>query len=506
MKGWIHSVMQALTAVVILGLGVFAIDITYLGSIDDNLYAPTSLEVYPDGLAVLEPYSRQIKLFTPEGVITRQVHVPGNIHGLARLSQDTYLVCDRERGTVVSVDVIDRVQADWLGVADGLVAPADLVIYKGTLYVLDAGAGVIFSVDRQGQVTGQLALVDPNGLPIVYASSFDYDPASGRFYIMDQLQSRVCAITSDGRSAGSFGSFGSEDGQLTRGGEISVSPDGRVFVTDRFQGRILVFSSDGEFIGQTGDNPESQRTLAIPTGIDVDENGMLYVASTMGAGINIYYAPVATKPARTVAAWPQFPEDQAEVTSEHLTLVAFAEAEGVDELVVGFDFQLFAESSLQQPVEEAEGVATEAGDQPESAPSRVTATWTPQTELVERKSYFWRTRTRTADTLGDWSAMRSFSVYTLPNEFHLSQNYPNPFNPDTRFSFALPNKCAVVIEVFSLLGRRVKVLTEGEFEAGRHEISWDGTDQTGALVASGVYFYRLRANEFVQSRKMVLLK
>ena len=120
--------------------------------------------------------------------------------------------------------------------------------------------------------------------------------------------------------------------------------------------------------------------------------------------------------------------------------------------------------------------------------------------------YSWRARTQGKDTVGEWSALQSFRLSSLPTEFRLDQNYPNPFNPDTKIGFSLPSQCNVTLEVFSLLGQRVATLHEGSLPAGYHEAIWNGSDDNGSPVATGVYFYRLSAENFVQTKKMVLLK
>jgi DNA/RNA endonuclease YhcR with UshA esterase domain len=94
----------------------------------------------------------------------------------------------------------------------------------------------------------------------------------------------------------------------------------------------------------------------------------------------------------------------------------------------------------------------------------------------------------------------------LPKSFELSQNYPNPFNPATTIEFALPQKEFVTLRVYNLLGQEVAMLLNGEMSAGRHSVRWDGTNGSGRAVPSGIYVYRLRAGEFDQTRRMVLLK
>ena len=89
----------------------------------------------------------------------------------------------------------------------------------------------------------------------------------------------------------------------------------------------------------------------------------------------------------------------------------------------------------------------------------------------------------------------------MPVEFALDQNYPNPFNPTTSISFALPEAGRVTIEIFNVLGQKVENLADGQFGAGYHSVQWDATRHS-----SGVYFYRLTTDEFIESKKMMLIK
>jgi hypothetical protein len=94
----------------------------------------------------------------------------------------------------------------------------------------------------------------------------------------------------------------------------------------------------------------------------------------------------------------------------------------------------------------------------------------------------------------------------LPTSFGLEQNYPNPFNPSTVISFSLPVASNVELTVFNLLGQEVKSVFSGDKSAGHHTVSWDGTNASGGSVSSGIYFYRLEAGSFVETKKMMLLK
>jgi hypothetical protein len=94
----------------------------------------------------------------------------------------------------------------------------------------------------------------------------------------------------------------------------------------------------------------------------------------------------------------------------------------------------------------------------------------------------------------------------VPTAYALDQNWPNPFNPETTLSYALPESGEVELAVFNVLGQKVKTLVSGHQEAGAYEVIWDGSDESGNKVASGIYFYRAKINDFSKTRKMVLLK
>ncbi len=94
----------------------------------------------------------------------------------------------------------------------------------------------------------------------------------------------------------------------------------------------------------------------------------------------------------------------------------------------------------------------------------------------------------------------------IPTDFVLEDNFPNPFNPSTNIRFQLPQQATVALEVFNVLGQKIRSLVDGNLTAGTHTIPWDGRNEVGAAVSSGIYFYRLTAGEFVESKRMLLIK
>ena len=94
----------------------------------------------------------------------------------------------------------------------------------------------------------------------------------------------------------------------------------------------------------------------------------------------------------------------------------------------------------------------------------------------------------------------------LPDSPQLAQNAPNPFNSQTVLSYFLHAPGPARVEVFALSGQRMAVLHQGPQQAGYHRLHWDGRDDTGRLVASGMYLYRLVTGEAVLTRKLILLR
>ncbi len=91
--------------------------------------------------------------------------------------------------------------------------------------------------------------------------------------------------------------------------------------------------------------------------------------------------------------------------------------------------------------------------------------------------------------------------------FSLFQNYPNPFNPSTSIAYTLPQSEKVTLEIYNVLGQKVRTLIRGQRQiANTYRVQWNGEDHSGQRVASGVYFYRLKAGNFIKTRKMMLLK
>lgn len=124
--------------------------------------------------------------------------------------------------------------------------------------------------------------------------------------------------------------------------------------------------------------------------------------------------------------------------------------------------------------------------------------------------YFWRVNATNVLGTSNWSVIRNFTIRTIgikqisseiPGSFKLLNNYPNPFNPVTNIKFDLPKDVFITIKICDLRGREIKTIVNEFKNAGSYIVSFNGSE-----LASGVYFYRIQAGDFVQTKRMVLIK
>ncbi|MCK5453834.1 MAG: T9SS type A sorting domain-containing protein, partial [Calditrichia bacterium] len=110
------------------------------------------------------------------------------------------------------------------------------------------------------------------------------------------------------------------------------------------------------------------------------------------------------------------------------------------------------------------------------------------------------------DTLLVIASFTSIGKVIIPYEYELWQNYPNPFNPVTIIKYQLAQHVKVKLEVFNVLGQKVKTLVDKKLNAGQYTTNWDSKNEIGNPVGSGIYFYRIKAGDYVKTKKMVLMR
>ncbi len=115
--------------------------------------------------------------------------------------------------------------------------------------------------------------------------------------------------------------------------------------------------------------------------------------------------------------------------------------------------------------------------------------------------YSYRLKQIDFDGQFEYSDVVELEVNVLPTEFSLSQNYPNPFNPTTVIRFAIPQSSLVSLKVYDILGNEVAEIVNNELQAGYYNYEFDAS-----RFSSGLYIYRLQTNDFIQTKKMMLIK
>lgn len=162
----------------------------------------------------------------------------------------------------------------------------------------------------------------------------------------------------------------------------------------------------------------------------------------------------------------------------------------------------FADTASFGPIDQSYCIATGPFNLPAGGSDTAAFTVIAGRSVSEINSYAARAR----DVYRQATPVEEDEDVVLPKSFGLDQNYPNPFNPVTRIDFSLAKTEQVTIEVFNSLGQRVGLLLNEVKPAGIYSIYWNGLNDSGEPVASGIYFYKLSAGEYSQTRKMMLLK
>lgn len=133
----------------------------------------------------------------------------------------------------------------------------------------------------------------------------------------------------------------------------------------------------------------------------------------------------------------------------------------------------------------------------------------PLIGLFPNKKYYWRIRSENKAGISEWSETWSFTIISpnevkeenFPTEFKLFQNYPNPFNPTTKISYSIPKMSFVTIEVYDVLGNKIETLVNKYKTVGTHNVEFNGSN-----LASGIYFYNMQTGDFIETKKMILMK
>jgi hypothetical protein len=230
------------------------------------------------------------------------------------------------------------------------------------------------------------------------------------------------------------------------------------------------------------------------------------------------------------------PSNNSPATGEKITVSVNVDISETSELLGAFTAQLTwnanvlryrdhsggAEEDFANPVmnlaKASEGLIVFAGINPYGSSGKITilkisfevlggAGSAPELSLEVKEMVAARTFTNLLPSLQNTvTTVEQFGVAEVPKEYELAQNYPNPFNAGTEIRYALPQAGPVRLEVYSTLGMKVRTLIDAPMEAGRHRLTWNGANDEGKIVSSGIYIYRLQAGSFRAERKLLFVK
>jgi DNA-binding beta-propeller fold protein YncE len=362
--------------------------------------------------------------------------------------------------------------------------------------------------------------------------------AEGKLFVADALNNRVLRF--DGASAKLSGAdadgvlgqpdFTSMANNLSRSGMnyvrgVAVDQAGRLWVSDQSNDRVLRFDSaatksngadaDG-VLGQTDftshRSDTSRNGMKVPRGLTLDAQGRLWVANSWNHRV-VRFDNAAAKPngadADGVLGQPDFTSALEATTASGMREPIGVAVDPSGRLYVVDERNhrvLWFNNAAGKPNGgAADGVLGQSDFTSASVAVKQNGMNYPWGVQVDRaRNTIWVSdsennrvlRFTATSPLGVDHARAEF-----PDVFLLLQNYPNPFNPSTTIRYGLPNRSQVTLTVFNTLGQQVAVLQNGEMEAGYHEAKFDATG-----LSSGVYFYRMQAGNFVETRKLLLMK
>jgi 6-bladed beta-propeller/FlgD Ig-like domain len=275
----------------------------------------------------------------------------------------------------------------------------------------------------------------------------------GQLYVVDSKADKIKVFTSEGFFLHQFGSSGSGSGELNFPVGIAIDEGAdKVFIGDQGNSRIVVYDLNGNFITEFGQhtfqNPTTfewvfEATFSFIQGVACDENGRLFIVDSYQSNIQVL-----------------------DYSGNCLGFIGMF-GDGPGEFKLPMDIcwnsgNLIVTSQGNSKIDVFSSIVTSVDDNGESE--------------------------------------------SLPVTFKLAQNYPNPFNAETKIDFYLEEPSKVNLSIYNILGQHVKTLIDMNLPAGNHSIEWDSTNDLGNSSSSGIYFYQLKNDVGLQSKRMVLLK
>ncbi len=332
-----------------------------------------------------------------------------------------------------------------------------------------------------------------------------YNPETDYIYVLDQGNQRIVKLKYDIKDDTLIwqGAFGNNILKMPTAidyadyGDTSYANDD-IYVTDAGLSKILRFSTAGTLEESFGGWGPGLADIAYPSGIAVstspDFPKRIYVTDSHNHRVSRYYSDT-NGPITPDLRQYIFP-----MTSYPLPLINSVDTDADGNVYVVDSFHHIG--TILSPA--LEFISTFGGQGYE-----------PGQFDYPSDIYIDGHEMQICELFADSSGIQSFTIIPgtpkreigpLPSKFSLAQNYPNPFNSNTTIMFEIPEAANVEITIYDILGRRVTTLIDEKMSAGSHSRIWNGTNQAGQTISSGVYFYLLRSGDHSSAKKMLLLK
>jgi|GEM_PF-2163652 len=347
--------------------------------------------------------------------------------------------------------------------------------------------------------------------PMAVASGDIYDPSTDHIFIGDRMKHSMISLNFDFNpsSPGSdrviWESSTFVDSQFTPTDmeyvdySTGYNGDNRLFVLDDIGNRLAVFSHDGDLMDLLDlyDPADSVTHIYWSFAHKANPNGsvLLYLADQTSANVRLYFYSAGG-------------------VMSYVNEINIGDRLAIDlsDVIYSDRFGLWVVERngphLYKLAENLSRVLFEVSGEE----------FDPRSLFYPYKIKIFPERLVVFEELNDNTGILSFAFNTplgkregdseepLPFAFALNQNYPNPFNPTTIVSFEIPSTQHVTLDIFNILGQKVKTLVDEDMSAGRYSLIWDGKNNAGRYISSGIYFSRLSSGDNTEIKKMLLLK
>lgn len=452
----------------------FAADIYLQQTVQLAGQAPSVLTTFGSASYAFDPMAG---VFTPLQMGSPTVSMPTNTAWSSVVSSGESICGLSTDGTVQAWSATSPSSLDWdvAGVAD-----------------IDIGCGSVWLLYRSGDVekrdlgTGILQSRWPNAWP-----------DAAKIHVSDPLE-QVSLAPIQGNEVRLYDTSGIhlrtlEGTAQIRCSDLALGPGGVLAVADRFSGTVELFSPLGVHLGRIADRGTYDGETLRPASLDWEgetlwvldpalKRASAFTISNLGG--DVLAVPLMIGPGAGSTFEPGAIEFS--VLPQHIVL----EPDRIELEFSTIDGEFTTRHDL--------------------VPQHLTDTlvWRPDFDWQRGTTYRWRVQAYAGDLKSGWSAWSNFDVAPLPQVFALLPNYPNPFNAATVIPFQVPDgeTHRARITILNVLGQQVRVLLDGPSTSGPQQVIWDGRNDNGTPVASGIYFVRLSSDQGVLTRKAVLLK